>query len=287
MLAARPGTRTVTVSKNASCTTGTPPAPNPAARIDASRCTRSAIRRRPSGPCHTAYIPAMLASSTWAVQMFVVARSRRMCCSRVCRARRSAGRPWVSELDAHQAPGQRPHHRLAGGEEGGVGATEPHRHAEALRRADDDVGAPAARRLEQHEGQQVRRHDHEAAGVVDRREPAPASRAAGPTNPDGRRGRRSTRPATARRRAARPRPRCRPARPESAAPRPSAGGCRRRPRRPSRGALARRWAIAIASAAAVASSSIDALARSIPVRSATIVWKLRSASSRPWLISGW
>ena len=24
-----------------------------------------------------------------------------------------------------------------------------------------------------------------------------------------------------------------------------------------------------------------------PVRSATMVWKLSSASSRPWLISGW
>ena len=45
--------------------------------------------------------------------------------------------------------------------------------------------------------------------------------------------------------------------------------------------------IAIASAAAVASSSSDALAISIPVRSVTIVWKLSSASSRPWEISGW
>ena len=43
----------------------------------------------------------------------------------------------------------------------------------------------------------------------------------------------------------------------------------------------------IASAAAVPSSSIDALATSSPVRSATMVWKFSSASSRPWLISGW
>ena len=43
----------------------------------------------------------------------------------------------------------------------------------------------------------------------------------------------------------------------------------------------------MASAAAVDSSSIEALARSIPVRSLTIVWKLSSASRRPWLISGW
>ena len=48
-----------------------------------------------------------------------------------------------------------------------------------------------------------------------------------------------------------------------------------------------RCSIAIASAAAVGSSSSDALARSIAVRSLTIVWKLRSASSRPCEISGW
>ena len=50
--------------------------------------------------------------------------------------------------------------------------------------------------------------------------------------------------------------------------------------------LAMRWHMAMASAAAVASSSSDALAISIPVRSVTMVWKLSSASSRPWLISG-
>ena len=48
-----------------------------------------------------------------------------------------------------------------------------------------------------------------------------------------------------------------------------------------------RRAIVIASAAAVASSSSEALATSSPVSSATIVWKLSSASRRPWLISGW
>ncbi len=43
----------------------------------------------------------------------------------------------------------------------------------------------------------------------------------------------------------------------------------------------------MASAAAVASSSIEALAVTRPVRSLTTVWKFSSASSRPWLISGW
>ena len=43
----------------------------------------------------------------------------------------------------------------------------------------------------------------------------------------------------------------------------------------------------MASAAAVPSSSSDALASASPARSATIVWKLSNASRRPWLISGW
>ena len=53
------------------------------------------------------------------------------------------------------------------------------------------------------------------------------------------------------------------------------------------GFFATRRASAIASAAAVASSSIDALAIAIPVRSVIIVWKLTSASSLPCAISGW
>ena len=48
----------------------------------------------------------MLASSTCAVQMFDVAFSRRMCCSRVCSARRSAGRPAVSVLTPTMRPGR-------------------------------------------------------------------------------------------------------------------------------------------------------------------------------------
>ena len=50
--------------------------------------------------------------------------------------------------------------------------------------------------------------------------------------------------------------------------------------------LATRWAMVIASAQAVDSSSSDALAISSPVRSITMVWKFRSASSRPCEISG-
>jgi hypothetical protein len=50
-------------------------------------------------------------------------------------------------------------------------------------------------------------------------------------------------------------------------------------------AIFERSDIVIASAAAVASSSIEALARSRPVSSLAIVWKFSSASSRPWEIS--
>ena len=50
--------------------------------------------------------------------------------------------------------------------------------------------------------------------------------------------------------------------------------------------LPRRTSV-IASAAAVPSSSSDALAVGRPVRSPTTVWKLSSASRRPWEISGW
>jgi len=45
--------------------------------------------------------------------------------------------------------------------------------------------------------------------------------------------------------------------------------------------------IIMASAAAVASSSSDALAIGSAVRSSTMVWKLSSASSRPCEISAW
>ena len=52
-------------------------------------------------------------------------------------------------------------------------------------------------------------------------------------------------------------------------------------------ALTERLASVMASAAAVASSSMEALAMSMPVRSVTMVWKLTSASMRPWEISAW
>jgi hypothetical protein len=51
--------------------------------------------------------------------------------------------------------------------------------------------------------------------------------------------------------------------------------------------LLRRLQKVMASAAAVASSSSEALAIGRPVRSLIRVWKFSSASRRPWEISGW
>ena len=83
-----PSVTTVTVSKKCSCATVRPATRNASASTVAYLFTRDAIRRSPSGPWYTAYIAATTANSTCAVQMFEVALSRRMCCSRVCSARR-------------------------------------------------------------------------------------------------------------------------------------------------------------------------------------------------------
>ena len=56
--------------------------------------------------------------------------------------------------------------------------------------------------------------------------------------------------------------------------------------RASSPSLVLRRASVIASAAAVGSSSIEALQIGRPVRSLTIVWNVKRASSLPWLISG-
>ena len=67
-----------------------------------------------------------------------------------------------------QAPGQRPGVGVAGGQERRVRAAEPHGHAEALGRPDDDVGAVATGRSQQHQGEEVAGDDREAAPVMHR-----------------------------------------------------------------------------------------------------------------------
>ncbi len=104
---ARPGTRTVMVSKDGAVTTSTPPRRSPSASTAARRCTRGrrcAGARRARGTWRRA--ARSPTRSTCAVQMLLVAFSRRMCCSRVWSARRSAGRPPASTDTPTSRPGR-------------------------------------------------------------------------------------------------------------------------------------------------------------------------------------
>ena len=91
----------------------------------------------------------MLASNAWAVQMLLVAFSRRICCSRVWSARRRAGRAARIFGDADDAAGHLAFESVARGEERGVRSAVTQRHAETLGAADGDVRAEFAGRFEQ------------------------------------------------------------------------------------------------------------------------------------------
>ena len=98
---------TVIVSKKYSDSTAWPSCRKPLANALAWAWTRPPICRSPSGPWYTAYIEVILASNAWAVQMLLVALSRRMCCSRVCNVSRRAGRPFASLDTPTIRPGRR------------------------------------------------------------------------------------------------------------------------------------------------------------------------------------
>jgi len=80
------------------------------------------------------------------------------------------GHPRRVHADADQAPRHCPAERVARGEEGRVRAAEAHRHAEALRGADHNVGPHLAGGREQREAQQIGGHDRQRAGLVRRRD---------------------------------------------------------------------------------------------------------------------
>ena len=187
-----------------------------------------------------------------------------------------------------QPAGQVPLVRLAGGEEGGVGAAEAHGNAEALGRAHRHVRPELARGPEQGQGEEIGGHHEQGPGGV--RPLGEIGRV-----PDDAVGGRvlhehAEQPLSLEVRGLRPadvdldaqglgpgahhRDRLRVAvlGHEEAL---------RDPARPPREQSV------MASAAAVASSRSEALARGSPVRSDTMVWKLSSASRRPWAISAW
>ncbi len=228
----------------------------------------------------------MIASSTCAVQTLLVAFSRRMCCSRVCSARRSAGLALRIDRHADEPARHLPLELVAYGEIRRVRTAEAERHAEALRVADRDVCAPLARRRQQRQARADRPrppHGRLPRGWLQR---ARDSRAHGRSTP----GYCSSTPNAFDAAAA-----SAVADHHLDAERSRAGahhldrlrqhvvGDKEHVRLRS---CPTRCTSVIASAAAVASSSSEALAIASPVRSVTIVWKFSSASRRPCEISG-
>ena len=167
-----------------------------------------------------------------------------------------------------------------------VRTAEPERHPEALGGADGHVGPELAGRGEQGEGQQVGGDGNQRAafvrGVDDRAQVAHGARRAGVGQqhavelPSGSPSAGSNGTSSMPRGAARVASTSRVCGSVSTSTR-------------NRGLVARlaRRSSVMASAAAVASSSSEAPATGRPVRSATVVWNVSSASSLPWLISGW
>ena len=276
------------VPKNASWRSEKPARTAQPASSRVCRLTRLAIRRSPSGPCQTGYMPAITASSTWAVQMFEVAFSRRICCSRVCRARRIAGWPAASWLTPTRRPGMwrlklsrvamkpacgppkpigtpkrcaEPTTMSAPISPGGVSSTRASGSAATIASAPEScasvISAVRSRTAPVEPGYCSSTAKGFAARIASRSPGAMSAR----VMPSGR-----ARVATTARVCG-----CRSVATASTSLPVRATAC----------------AIDIASAAAVASSSSEALAISMPVSSVTSVWKFSSASSRPCAISAW
>ena len=274
------------VSNQVSCANESPAARNATAVTLVRRWMRSAMRRRPAGPCQHAYMLAMLASSTCAVQMFEVAFSRRMCCSRVCKANRIAGRPAVSVLTPTSRPGSE---RAIASLVAMNAACGPPNPIGTPKRCADPIATSAPSSpggvIATHASKSVATTTTapaECARSISARQSGTAPVDVGKLNSSPKPA--GNEPATASSFTT-----------SIAIPIGSARvrrtaivcGCVSAcTKNTSLAFFDTRRAIVIASAAAVASSSSDALASSKPVRSATIVWKFSKASRRPWLISG-
>ena len=86
------------------------------------------------------------------VQMFEVAFSRRMCCSRVWSVRTIAALAVAVHGGAHEAPGHAAHELRTAAKTPRFGPPIAERHAEPLALAHHDVGAEGARRREEARG---------------------------------------------------------------------------------------------------------------------------------------
>ena len=111
------------------------------------------------------------AFSAWLVQMFEVAFSRRMCCSRVWSVSTNPRRPSTSVVSPAMRPGHAADVALAGGEEAERRTAEVEPVSERLALAERDVDAEVARRAQDAERHRVDRGDQQRAGALgDRRQ---------------------------------------------------------------------------------------------------------------------
>ncbi len=240
------------------------------------------MRVSPSGPCQTAYIPAMTASSTCAVQMLLVAFSRRMCCSRVCSASRIAGCPAASCDTPTRRPGITRLNLSCVAKNAACGPPNPigtpNRWEEpTTTSAPIAPGGASSTRLSR-SAQTIASAPASCAAAISacRSRSAPDVPGYCSTTANG-----CAAPIAAVSPGAKP---CSVQPSGCARVASTAAVCGCRSAHTATVSLLVRdaaCAIATASAAAVASSSSEALAIGIPVRSLTMVWKLSSASSRP------
>ena len=107
-------------------------------------------------------------SRPWLVQMFEVAFSRRMCCSRVWSVSTQQRLPWRSVVWPTIRPGILRTYVLAAGHDAQVGPAERHRVAQRLSLGHDDVGAVVARPAQQAQADRIDAHDRQGSLGVDR-----------------------------------------------------------------------------------------------------------------------
>ena len=174
--AARPGTLTVTVSKN--CRVGADARGERARALvhalgDPLEATGAVVHRVHAGHDREQHLGGADVGCRLLAPDVLLTRLQR---------ETVGGVPVGVLRDADEAARQLPLEARAHGHVAGVRSAEAHRHAEALRRADGDVGAEVAGRLQQRHGQQVGRDDRDAArgldGGDDRRRIPDASRGA-------------------------------------------------------------------------------------------------------------
>ena len=108
---------------------------------------RRPVRAAPACRRRVMKTVAISAISAWLVQMFEVAFSRRICCSRVASVRQKARLPWESVVSPDQAAGQLADELFLRRDDAGEGSAVARRDGERLQFAGDDIGVGGGSRM--------------------------------------------------------------------------------------------------------------------------------------------